>query len=143
MEPASLALSGGLSPITPPGKPCGYIWIRKLIFYNRHPSIHWTNFFMPFPNPVWGKFFRNKLCVTVMVSPCLFANTLILGFLRWDSLEADPRQGFDYQNLICERIQKACEVGRGNGARRQEANQGCTTERAALVGNGDASPEDC
>ena len=56
------------------------LWVqldRKLIFYNPHPSIHWTNFFMPFPNPLWGKFFRNKLCVTVMVSPRLFTNTLI------------------------------------------------------------------
>lgn len=34
-------------------------------------------------------------------------------------------------------------MGRGNGARRQEAIQGCTIERAALVGNGDAGPEDC
>ena len=122
------------------------LWVhldRKFIFYNPHPSIHWAKFFMPFPNPLRGKFFRNKLCVIVMVSPRLFKNTLILGFLRWDSLEAEPRQGFDYQNLICERIQEACEVGRGNGTRRQEANRGCTTERAALVGNGDASPEDC
>ena len=96
----------GLSSITPPGKPCGYMWIGKLIFYSPHPSIHWTNFFMPFPNSLWGKFFRNKLCVTVMVSPHLFTKTLILGFLRWDSLEADPRQGFYYQNLICEGSRK-------------------------------------
>lgn len=78
-----------------------------------------------------------------MVSPCLFTNILILGFLKLDPLEADSRQGSEYKNFTGERIPKAPDVGRGDEIGRQEAIQGCAIEReAALVGTGDSRTGD-
>lgn len=75
-----------------------------------------------------------------MVSPCFFRNIFILGFLRLDPQEGDPKQGFEYKNFICERMWEACEVEKGNEMRSQEAIQCCTSEKSGPCGKWGCHP---